>query len=1175
LLSVCGPLALEDLAPASFLASGKTDALAEVSSSVTLGADKGSISVHLQPGAVSFDTAQNGEVRLSSSGLDTVGDVGAPELPSKLLRIALPIDASVDNVTLTVDSSKVKKVSGSYHLTAGAVPVTDSALGTVYDTGGIQLVDGKNPSVYQVNAYYGQQFCTLLDVQQMGRWKIAEVLYSPFEYNPAKGTVRVVSDVKFTLNYQKNSPLSSVLASQTTWDTEAANMLLNYKDAGLGYAAAAAAGTATATAASAAAAIPGVTAAAATTANYVIITTSAIQNNSQMANFVAHKQSMGYSVAVITEGTWGGGTGNTASERIRTWLKNNYASMGIQYVLMVGNPDPSAGDVPMKMTWPRNSQSTDKESPTDYYYSDLTSNWNSDGDSKYGEWGLLQDFYTMVPIHEVYVGRIPVYNADYAALNGIFAKTIGYETETDISWRKNMLLPMAVSNYANEDGGGKSRTDGANLGERIKSDLATPNSFGTYTMYEQAGLSPVTTPCNAPISKTNVLTTWATNPYGIVDWWGHGNQEAAYRKYWAADDGDGVPEGGEMTWEDFINSGDTALLNNARPSIVTQISCQNSWPENSNNLAYALLKNGAIGTYAGTRNTFYQYGNWTPSTYGDNASYAYYITQRLVQNQTTESLGMALQWCRENLSPTVMGSASWFMNRTDFNLYGDPAVKPFKAATGASISGNVWNDANANAAKDAGEANLSGWTVFLDENNNGILDNGTTTVSSGTINLVIPDPGTTTTTITASGIGGTISDVDVMVNINHTWDNDMNVFLIAPDGTRVELFTNVGGGDDNFSYTVLDDEAGAAITAGAAPFAGRYRPEGLLSAFDGRNANGVWTLEISDSEGQDVGTLVNWSIDIRTTGATKASSGIINLPMADPGDTYSSLAVSGLGGKITDVNVTININHTWDGDVTGYLVAPDGTWVTLFVNVGGGGWNFTETTFDDEAPTSIAAGAAPFTGSFKPQGFLSKLDAHAPNGTWTLVLNDNLAPDAGTLVSWSLAIDTAEKSTLTDASGNYAFSALPAGNYTVREVPLSGWSLTTPTSGYHSVTLATGGSATGRNFGNRVVTGLMAAAPPSLIVSSQLTAAAAKVGDWSGVKSPVARFDTASAGDTANAKRIDSASPAKQREAAYAALLSTIVDEAEIPLDRKGISQLLRPLAGKSVAAIDKVFATL
>ncbi|MEM8680867.1 MAG: proprotein convertase P-domain-containing protein [Planctomycetota bacterium] len=112
-------------------------------------------------------------------------------------------------------------------------------------------------------------------------------------------------------------------------------------------------------------------------------------------------------------------------------------------------------------------------------------------------------------------------------------------------------------------------------------------------------------------------------------------------------------------------------------------------------------------------------------------------------------------------------------------------------------------------------------------------------------------------TITDSG---TILDVDVQLNINHTWDEDLNVFLVAPDGTRVELFSDVGGNGNNFNDTILDDEAGTDIASGGAPFAGRYRPAGDLSDFDGMDIAGTWTLEIFDDFQQDQGTLNSWCI---------------------------------------------------------------------------------------------------------------------------------------------------------------------------------------------------------------------------------------------------------------------------------------------------------------------------
>lgn len=76
----------------------------------------------------------------------------------------------------------------------------------------------------------------------------------------------------------------------------------------------------------------------------------------------------------------------------------------------------------------------------------------------------------------------------------------------------------------------------------------------------------------------------------------------------------------------------------------------------------------------------------------------------------------------------------------------------------------------------------------------------------------------------------------------------------------------------------------------------------------------------------------------------------------------------------------------------------------LFTYVGGTGNNFTNTTLDDDAATSITAGAAPFTGTFRPEGSLATFNGLNPNGTWALRITDDELILFGTLNSWSLTI---------------------------------------------------------------------------------------------------------------------------------------------------------------------------
>ena len=83
---------------------------------------------------------------------------------------------------------------------------------------------------------------------------------------------------------------------------------------------------------------------------------------------------------------------------------------------------------------------------------------------------------------------------------------------------------------------------------------------------------------------------------------------------------------------------------------------------------------------------------------------------------------------------------------------------------------------------------------------------------------------------------------------------------------------------------------------------------------------------------------------------------------------------------VLDVNVTVNITHSYDGDITLYLIGPNGAQSTLALARGGSGDNYSGTQFDDAATTPIASGSAPFTGTFRPDSPLVGLQRHRRHG---------------------------------------------------------------------------------------------------------------------------------------------------------------------------------------------------
>ncbi|MBK6766651.1 MAG: T9SS type A sorting domain-containing protein [bacterium] len=107
-----------------------------------------------------------------------------------------------------------------------------------------------------------------------------------------------------------------------------------------------------------------------------------------------------------------------------------------------------------------------------------------------------------------------------------------------------------------------------------------------------------------------------------------------------------------------------------------------------------------------------------------------------------------------------------------------------------------------------------------------------------------------------------ITDIDVCVAITHTYDADLDVYLISPWADTVLLSDDNGAGNDNYYVTTFDDEATTSVTLGAAPFNGSYIPEEALSALDGNNALGTWEFYIVDDTGGDSGYVHCLSLNI-------------------------------------------------------------------------------------------------------------------------------------------------------------------------------------------------------------------------------------------------------------------------------------------------------------------------
>jgi len=188
----------------------------------------------------------------------------------------------------------------------------------------------------------------------------------------------------------------------------------------------------------------------------------------------------------------------------------------------------------------------------------------------------------------------------------------------------------------------------------------------------------------------------------------------------------------------------------------------------------------------------------------------------------------------------------------------------------ASLASYVGAD---NAHLRVQNADLNGIDVRAEEDTT--LDEELEHVNEDVAYLAIGGPGSLTAVSTPLVDGPTqtfqleiadlrvVNDLDVNLELIHNRVEDLDIFLEAPDGTIVELFTDIGGTSGGVFATTLDDEAVEAISAAVSPISGSFQPEGLLRDFDGKAINGTWLLHVTDDTANgDAGALLNWSLDI-------------------------------------------------------------------------------------------------------------------------------------------------------------------------------------------------------------------------------------------------------------------------------------------------------------------------
>ncbi|MCD6386349.1 hypothetical protein J7M23_11300 [Candidatus Sumerlaeota bacterium] len=605
-------------------------------------------------------------------------DPGNPRLPCKEVDVVLPPECDLSTLKGYIRSFALKPLSGEY-VVPPSPPYTpllsDATDGVCWGRGKVIDETGRNVLLYQSNTLYPAQPVRILCCGAMGPFKIVRLCVFPFLFKPVSGEILRVKETEFVLRFNPETrkkinvsekyitSMHRVLASRVA-NPEMLNRYQKYFSFTPEQ----------------------------ETYDFVIITTSSLATSSTaLDDFIALKETQGYRVKLVTDAEFGSTTGqepNGTEEKVRAWLQDNYLSMGIRYVLLLSDPRPASNQIPMKLCWARYGASeypTIDRCYTDYYYADLSGNWDVDGDQRFGEYNDDRGAGGVDFFPEVFVSRIPYYGK-VQDTDAILQKLIAYEVDNGFPhWRRRFLLPTAIAFYENQVEMGSPGLDGATFSRRLCNDIIVPRGFIPFRLFEKSGIAPSPYSCEAPLNTANVIAEWQKG-YGFSCLFGHGSILSIYRTIWSYDNGNNIPEPSELSASPFFTDSDVGSLDDSHPAITFLVACNNGNPDFETQLGYALLRQGAVAVVAATAPVFEELGDWQPHTnIADAMSIAYFYFMRIIERGN--KLGEAFYLGKSFLG-TENQQDDWH-NLMAINMLGDPSLFSGFVPEYTSVSG-LW-----------------------------------------------------------------------------------------------------------------------------------------------------------------------------------------------------------------------------------------------------------------------------------------------------------------------------------------------------------------------------------------------------------------------------------------------------------------------------------------------------
>jgi subtilisin-like proprotein convertase family protein len=310
-----------------------------------------------------------------------------------------------------------------------------------------------------------------------------------------------------------------------------------------------------------------------------------------------------------------------------------------------------------------------------------------------------------------------------------------------------------------------------------------------------------------------------------------------------------------------------------------------------------------------------------------------------------------------------------------------------------------------------------------------------------------------------------LTDVNVSIDVDHTWVGDLLARLQGPNGTIVQLFDRPGspespdGCDGNNLLVTFDDEATQSAenfenTCGNNPaISGTYRAIESLSAYDGISAQGAWKLIIDDAYPEfDAGSLEGWSLTFCFGVQVGVGQLLTNQPLTLP---------TGASADVTPTNLQSQASGTAAQVRYTLLSLPQHGFLQkngVTLSVGG---TFSQQDIADGTVTYVHSGNAATTDAFQFDVLDQNNAAWISSATFDIIILQNtLAATAAVTQQVACAGGATGQITVTTTGGSTPFSysingdtgqadnvfaGLTAGAYTVVVTDGFGFSVTAGT----------------------------------------------------------------------------------------------------------------------------------